>query len=627
MSLSSLNRRHTFLQFKEKTYDLLVIGGGITGAGIALDAASRGMSVALVDKSDFAAGTSSRSTKLVHGGLRYLKNFQFKVVADTGKERSIVHQNGPHVTHREPMLLPIHKGGGLGRFTTSLGLRFYDYLAGVKEDERRAMLKAGDVLAKVPNLKKEGLKGGGYYVEYRTDDARLTIEVIKKAHELGADVINYAEVKAFNYDDSGMVEGAVIIDKATNNTYLIDARVVVNATGPWVENLERIINPKNDSTKDQQNERLLLTKGVHIVFDKARFPLEQSIYFDTEYDKRMIFAIPRGNKVYVGTTDTIYVAEKENPPITTMDRYYLLGAINYMFPTLGLTEVDIESSWAGLRPLIKEDGKDPSAISRKDEIWEDHTGVMTIAGGKLTGYRLMAEEIVDRVAEKLKIGFEREFNPCQTLTLPISGGDIAIDQYEAFIEAKGKEAIDFNLTEEAGRRLAAFYGTNVDKLFTLAKNATPDKMGSLPIELYVRLLYGLEEEAIMTPADFFIRRTGALYFDIDAVYAYKDDLLKVMARYFGWSLERIAYYNAEMASAIYHATHAVEEEGVIKIGMTGMEGAQKPETLKALEADVEAHFKARQARLSHQAKEAKKALHHQETPKNPQEEEPAMDEE
>lgn len=356
---SSLERDRMLTDMTKKTYDLFIIGGGITGAGTALDAASRGMKVALSEMQDFAAGTSSRSTKLVHGGLRYLKQFEVKMVAEVGKERAIVYENGPHVTTPEWMLLPFHKGGTFGSFTTSIGLRVYDFLAGVKKSERRSMLSAKETLQKEPLVKKDGLKGGGYYVEYRTDDARLTIEVMKEAVKFGAEPVNYSKVKELLYE-KGKAVGVLIEDVLTKKEYKVYAKKIVNATGPWVDQLREKDHSKN-------GKHLQHTKGIHLVFDQSVFPLKQAVYFDTP-DGRMVFAIPREGKTYVGTTDTVYKEALEHPRMTTEDRDYVIKSINYMFPELNITANDIESSWAGLRPLIHEEGKDPSEISRKDEI-------------------------------------------------------------------------------------------------------------------------------------------------------------------------------------------------------------------------------------------------------------------
>ncbi|HLR41466.1 MAG TPA: FAD-dependent oxidoreductase, partial [Virgibacillus sp.] len=235
VTFSSYHRNDIFSQLKKEPLDVLVIGGGITGAGIALDATTRGLKTGVIEMQDFAAGTSSRSTKLVHGGLRYLKQFEIKVVAETGKERAIVYENGPHVTTPEWMMLPFHKGGTFGPFTTNVGLRVYDFLAGVKKKERRKMFSPEKALQTEPLIKKDGLKGAGYYVEYKTDDARLTIEVIKKAVQKDAHAINYAKAKELLYDQSGKVIGVLVEDQITGDTHQIHAKKIINAAGPWVD--------------------------------------------------------------------------------------------------------------------------------------------------------------------------------------------------------------------------------------------------------------------------------------------------------------------------------------------------------------------------------------------------------
>ncbi|EGQ2738698.1 glycerol-3-phosphate dehydrogenase/oxidase [Staphylococcus pseudintermedius] len=548
MRLSTLKRDTVKKRMQNEAYDLIVVGGGITGAGIALDATARGMKVALVEMQDFAQGTSSRSTKLVHGGLRYLKQLQVGVVAETGKERAIVYENGPHVTTPEWMLLPMHKGGTFGKFSTSIGLAMYDRLAGVKKSERKKMLSKKETSAKEPLVKQDGLKGGGYYVEYRTDDARLTIEVMKKAAEQGADIMNYAKVTNFLYDNKEKVNGVAVVDRLGNETFEIKGKKVVNATGPWVDEVRSADYSKN-------NKQLRLTKGVHVVIDQSKFPLRQAVYFDTEKDGRMIFAIPREGKAYVGTTDTFYNNDKSKPFVNQEDRDYLVDAINYMFPTVHITDADIESTWAGVRPLIFEEGKDPSEISRKDEIWEGKSGLLTIAGGKLTGYRHMALEIVDLVEKRLKQEYKLKFKEVDTKHIPISGGDVGGSaHFEQFIEDKVAAAKAMNLDTDLARRLATKYGSNVDDLFAIAQAAQHQNTG-LPLELYVELVYGVQNELVVKPTDFLVRRIGALYFDIDTVLRHKDTVVDVLADLLGYDANVKAVYKQELEEAIQEARH------------------------------------------------------------------------
>ncbi len=547
MTIFSAHKRAEELQkMSSQTLDVLVIGGGITGSGIALDAVTRGMSVGLIEMQDFAAGTSSRSTKLVHGGLRYLKQFEVKMVAEVGKERAIVYENGPHVTTPEWMLLPFHQGGTFGSFSTSIGLRVYDFLAGVKSSERRKMLSSQETLQKEPLIKQDGLKGGGYYVEYRTDDARLTIEVIKEAVERGAHAVNYAKAVDFIYEN-GTLKGVKVKDTISGKEYQIMAHKVINAAGPWVDTLRKIDNSKKGKT-------LQMTKGIHLVIDHARFPLEQAVYFDTP-DGRMVFAIPRDGKTYVGTTDTVYKADPIHPRMTTEDRQYVIDAINYMFPTVHVTVDDVESSWAGVRPLIHEDGKSPSEISRKDEIWQSDSGLITIAGGKLTGYRKMAEMVVDLASTLLSKETGKTFKPCQTKHMAISGGNVGGSKgLPAFIRQHAEAGANVGLTREQGEYLASFYGSNVSKLFALVnqKDEFADEL-NLPVDVRVRIAYAMTEEMTVKPVDFFIRRTGALFFNIAWVQQWKQPVIEYMAKRLDWTPEQKRHYTDELEAQLHDA--------------------------------------------------------------------------
>ncbi|OCA84517.1 glycerol-3-phosphate dehydrogenase [Bacillus sp. FJAT-27225] len=543
MKFSNLHRGEIINLLKNEHYDVLIIGGGITGAGIALDAQTRGMKVALVEMQDFAAGTSSRSTKLVHGGLRYLKQFEVKMVAEVGKERAIVYENGPHVTTPEWMLLPIHTGGTFGKFTTSIGLRVYDFLAGVRKPERRSMLSAEETLAKEPLIKKDGLKGGGYYVEYRTDDARLTIEVMKAAWDKGAVALNYSKVKKLVYEN-GKAAGAYIEDQLTGEEYKVRAKKIINAAGPWVDTIREMDHSKTGKI-------LQLSKGVHLVIQQSRFPLKQAIYFDTP-DGRMVFAIPRDGKTYVGTTDTFYNNDAANPSMTVSDREYIIKAINYMFPEVKISEGDIESSWAGVRPLIYEEGKNASEISRKDEIWESDAGLITIAGGKLTGYRKMAELVVDLVAGKFRLEEGITYPVCQTKQLPISGGDIGgSKKFESFVASHLQKGIELGLSKKEAERLVRTYGSNINCVFDLlAANKDEADQLELPLELFARLIYAIEHEMAATPIDFLNRRTGAILFDIHSVHKWNEQVIAYMAEHFSWTEQEAARYKAEVETAL-----------------------------------------------------------------------------
>ncbi|MCL1702786.1 glycerol-3-phosphate dehydrogenase/oxidase [Lysinibacillus sp. Bpr_S20] len=544
----SFEHRPKIINFLEQySFDVLVIGGGITGAGIALDAASRGLSVALIEKQDFSAGTSSRSTKLIHGGLRYLKQLDVSVVAEVGREREIVYDNAVHVTTPEKMLLPLYKKGSLGPFTTSMALKVYDRLAGVKKHERRTMLNAQETAELEPLLNRDELIGGGYYVEYRTDDARLTIEVLKKAVEYGALCLNYAEMTEFLYEKKKLV-GVQVKDHVTGKTIELHAAQIVNATGPWVDEVRH-----KDKVVDKK--QLRLTKGVHIVLDQKDFPLRQAVYFDI-VDGRMAFAIPRDGKAYVGTTDTVYEGDPVHPVATQEDVDYLIAAAKTVFPTANISRDTIESSWAGVRPLIFEKGKDPSEISRKDEIWMAPGGLMTIAGGKLTGYRQMAETIVDKIVKNHKF---KHASPCVTRELSLSGAKgINAINFSDYSTYKAKEGVQYGLNYDEAKQLVQKYGTNVDALYNQVKYLH-EHGSTMPLALHAMLLYAIEAEMVYTPSDFFIRRTGLLYFDIDAVKRYKQQVIQVMQQHFHYTESQRNTYIAQLEQAILDATNFAEE--------------------------------------------------------------------
>jgi glycerol-3-phosphate dehydrogenase len=510
---------------KEDQFDLIIIGGGITGAGIALDAASRGIKTALVEKSDFASGTSSKSTKLIHGGLRYLKQFQFKMVADVGRERRIVHKLARHLVLPEKMLLPVLKKGSMGMISISIGLKLYDFLAGVKGDDHRKMLGKKSTLSLEPLLPSNRITGSGLYAEYRTDDARLTIEILKTAHQYGAICLNYIEVNNFLYE-KGKVSGVECIDHLSNETLCINGHLIINAAGPWVDEL-RAIN------KSKKGKQLFLTKGVHLVVPRKKLPVHHSMYFEIE-DGRMIFLIPRDQITYIGTTDTPYEGDKDFLQVSHEDAKYLIEAVNKMFPDIDLHLKDIESSWAGLRPLVYEEGKSASEISRKDEIFISSTGLVSMAGGKLTGYRKMAKKVVNMIAKDLSKMGKFKFTKSKTLRIPLIGNKFQryhqVREYCIKVTSTLKE---LNLSDKYASYLVHNYGIQTDVILDLIEqNKEKSREFSL---LKAELLFSLDHEMVCKPLDFIERRTGRLYFWINTIEENLDALLKIFQQRFNWS--------------------------------------------------------------------------------------------
>lgn len=524
---SALSRTKHIDTLKSGDYDLLIIGGGITGAGIALDATLRGLKTALVERKDFAFGTSSRSTKLIHGGLRYLKQLEFGLVKEVGSERAVVHNLAPHLVIPEKMLLPLYEKKGLGYWLASIGLKIYDFLAAVKKEDQRRMLTRSQTLRYESLLKPDDVKGGAIYAEYRTDDARLTLEVLKMSALHDATVLNYIEVTDFICNDN-QVKGVYVKDTLTGESFAVRARVVVSAAGPWVDEL-RTIN------KSCTGKRLHLTKGVHIVVPHYRFPVKQAIYFDVE-DGRMIFAIPRGRITYIGTTDTNYNGDKDTVIASASDAVYLIRGVNNTFTEVNLTIEDIESSWAGLRPLIHEEGKSESELSRKDEIFESPSGLISIAGGKLTGYRKMAERVVNLVIKKHFA--DRSLKPVATHKVAITRNTFSnyteVKQYIMQVEQRLKP---YPLSGYTARYLVETYGKATDIILSKL-DLSEYNQAELSL-LRAEAWYAVNHEMVISLSDFLVRRTGLLYFDIRKVRQYKNDIALTLKELLGWSDNRL----------------------------------------------------------------------------------------
>lgn len=535
-TFSYFNRENIKTDLKNTEFDLLIIGGGITGAGIALDASSRGMKVALIEKNDFASGTSSKSTKLIHGGLRYLKQFDFWLVKEVGTERAIVNKLAPHLVIPEKMILPLIEDGTYGSWLTSIGLKVYDILASVEGDDKRKMLDKKEALKKEPLLPKKILNGAGYYAEYRTDDARLTIEILKTANQYEAQALNYTEAVDFIYKKKKVV-GAKVKDVFTDEEFNIKAKYVVNACGPWVDDVREL-------NKSKKGSRLHLTKGVHLVVPFEKLPVKQSVYFDIP-DGRMMFAIPRGKVTYFGTTDTNYTKNLDKIETSLVDATYLISAVNNMFPDIELSLEDIESSWAGLRPLIHEEGKSASELSRKDEIFESDSGLISIAGGKLTGYRKMSERIVDLVAKKYKKKEKKEFDEIQTEAIVLTGGPFQnFKAVKRYINQLKKQPTSTGLTEQDVSYLVYNYGKQseliLSKFDELAEENTKKRL------LQAEVWFTINNEMTCTPTDFFMRRTGRLFFDKPSVDEFKEFVIQLFEKHFKWNNETVIKHQQDL---------------------------------------------------------------------------------
>ncbi len=369
-------RRKNLERLAAESWDLLVIGGGITGAGVVRDAVLRGLRVGLVERRDFAVGTSSRSSKLIHGGVRYLQQGDVGLVMEAAHERRVVRRLAPHLARPIHMLVPVHSRASYAKL--SVGLWTYDRMARVVDGERYRMLDREETLALEPLLRDADLYGAGLYYEYLTDDARLVLETIKAAAAQDAAIANYAEVTGF-VKEHGQLTGAVVRDADSGAEIRVRAKSVVNAAGPWVDAVRLLED-------EHERPRLHLTKGIHLVLPRERLRVSRIVVMNTP-DHRAVFIVPHGAVVYIGTTDTDYDGRYDDPWITLEDVTYLLAAANATFNTDEIKPEDVVGAWAGLRPLLHQEGKKPTEISRKDEVMVGPAGLISIAGGKLTTYR------------------------------------------------------------------------------------------------------------------------------------------------------------------------------------------------------------------------------------------------
>lgn len=545
----SISRSQSLRAFKTGSYDLLVIGGGATGAGIALDAASRGIHTALIEMGDFASGTSSKSTKLIHGGLRYLKQLDIGLVRETGTERAILHRLAPHLVIPEKMILPLIEGGTYGYWSTSLGLKVYDILAGVTGDDRRKMLSKKKTLSLEPLINDKVLKGSGFYAEYRTDDARLTIEIIKTAAKYGATSLNYIKAVDFGYED-GEINSVECMDMLTKEKFTIRPKTIVAAGGAWVDKIRK----KDNSLK---GKRLHHTKGVHIVVPKEKFPLNYTVYFDVP-DGRMMFAIPRGRVTYIGTTDTTYTGDLGRIVTTKEDVDYILSSTKSAFPSIDLNIDDVISNWAGIRPLIHEDGKSPSELSRKDEIFISDTGLIAIAGGKLTGYRKMAERVVDTVEDSLDDTRVLSVQSCQTKDIFLTTNALkSVSEVDALIKELEIEATSLGLDAYFAWYLVTNYGRAAKTILEGVKHYENSPEIALT---RAELAYCLAYEYVFTLADFYVRRTGKLYFEIQNIALTKSYIVDDFVAHFDWTAEEKSKYVADFEQEYKDATTYYDEE-------------------------------------------------------------------
>lgn len=392
-------RAAAFARLTDAPLDLLIVGGGIVGSGVARDAAMRGLRVGLVDQQDFAAGTSSRSSRLLHGGLRYLEQGRVGLVHEASVEKKAIHKIAPHLAEPLGFIFPAYRGEGRPMWQLRIGVKIYDLLCGGRNFEPSRGFTRAETQQMLPALDAENLRGSVRYFDALTNDARLVIDTLRSAEAHGAVLLNYTRFHDARKNGDGW--SCQLEDRTNGRSCQVRARAIVNATGPWADKVPH------------SAVKLRLSKGIHIVIDRSRLPIPSAVVI-TE-GKRILFVLPWGERVIIGTTDTDYRGAPEDVSVDQDDIAYVLRTVNEFFPRVALAESDLVSSWAGVRPLIANPDGSPSDISRAHQIRCPEPGWWDIAGGKLTTYRLMSEQAVDQIVKY--VGAKAA--PCRTALEPL----------------------------------------------------------------------------------------------------------------------------------------------------------------------------------------------------------------
>ena len=543
-------RLENIKRFTRDTFDLLIIGGGITGAGIALDAAARGLQVALVEKRDFAAGTSSRSTKLLHGGLRYLEHFDFAMVREGLRERAILLKIAPHLSEPFRFLIPIYRQSTRNYdhpLKMRLGLVLYDLLAGGFGLGRHQRISREEALKLAPQLDAQGLKGAFVYYDCRTNDSRLVIEVLKSAHQYGATIVNYTSVTGFIKEANGQIVGAQLRNELTGELIEAKARLILNATGVWMDEV-RDLNENDQADGNSHKERVRPSKGIHITISAERLRVTTAWLIPALTGHRFYFVVPWQGRVNIGTTDTDYQGNKDSPCAEDREVMEILEAINAFFPEANLQSSDVISTWAGLRPLIGDpEAKSTTDVSRKEAVIESADGLISIAGGKLTTYRLMAERGVNLAVERLSKRFNYQAaKGLRTREIAISGGELTRDE----MEAKSQQFTTLEgIRMETSRHLLNAYGSQAQRIIDIAKEENKWSQAivkDLP-HLLAEVVYAVRYEMALTIADVLARRTRLIILAGKASLHCAPVVAELMAKELRWNKNEIEQQLAQFA--------------------------------------------------------------------------------
>jgi len=538
-------RQENLERLTTETFDYIVVGGGITGAGIARDAAMRGRKVALVEREDFASGTSSRSSKLIHGGVRYLETYEFGLVFEASNERRRLRRIAPNMVLPLPFILPIYRGAKNGFLKIMAGMWLYDILALFRNIQHHRMLLPNDVLKIFPSLRRDGLTGAARYYDCSVDDARLTLVTLLSAHRHGAVIVNYTTVTGL-VKEGGKTRGVIAKDEINGRELIVRGHAVISALGPWTDSILRMDDP-------DARPIMRPTKGVHFLVPRSRLGSDHALGYFSPRDGRLMFLIPWGDFSIIGTTDTDYKGNLSAVYADGDDVDYILDAINAQFPGVNLTRDDIISTYAGVRPLVSEPGAHmtESQVSREHRIWQTPSGLLCIAGGKLTTYRSMAKQLVDVAERKLhrETGKPIAPDPHTDRESLFGTGEPGL---QAGLETDALAMIGNRLPAPVVHHLVRAYGPAYRSVVALldedASWASSLVLG-LPY-IWAEVVHAVRSEMALTVTDVLARRLHILTEDREQGLGCVQDVAALMAAELGWNAEererQIAAYRQEV---------------------------------------------------------------------------------
>ena len=530
-------QRQLFLKnFASQNYDLIIVGGGISGAGVARDAASRGMKVALVEARDFAEGTSSRSSKLIHGGLRYLEGLEFCLVFEALRERELLFRMAPHMVHPLRFLVPLYSSSRVSLFKMRLGLWLYEALSLFNFGKRHRVWTASVLMEYIPTLKKQGLVGGVEYSDAYMDDDRLVLETLRSAYVCGAESVNYVKAEKGLWVD-GKLSGLECIDQKTGVSVTLRGSHIISTVGPWTDDF-------GSAVLESWKKVLRPSKGIHIVIEKDRIPIDKAVVMAAEESHRIVFAIPRNDMFIIGTTDTDYKEAPEDVCVMAEDVAYLLNAVNQYFPGAKITEKDIVSSYAGVRPLICDQGKDVGKVSREHVIIHDERNITFMAGGKYTTYRKMAEDVVASIMKYYPTEKRVEWSHGQTkrpLNARITQDSISLFSFVKMVNKK-----HYIMSEREVQTLVFRHGPESKDLVESCYRRLQRPVTYWECETN----FAIEQTMCTSLEDFFFRRTPLFIARRDHGLGVLEEIAAIFAMIFHWTPQELERHKQCLESAI-----------------------------------------------------------------------------